>query len=323
VVHLKALSWISPCYPPTYLGAHNLRALREILDIASRTRVRLQLSHFLFAGRRSWRSAAAAIDLLDRARRSGMDVMIDAFPYTCGNTTINAVMPSWFLALGQERYRSPWVRTRLRAEVELGFRLVGFRYGDFRLMRCDIDGFQQYEGQSLVQIARQRGRSPFDTMLELSELSRGAALMLCQGYSGLPGQEDVVDTVLSHEACLFETDAVIRSSGHPNPAATGTFPRILGRHVRRKQLFSLPSAVRRMTAASADRFGLTDRGRLQPGLAADIVVFDPERVDDRPGSDTRPAGPPRGISQVFINGAHLVADGHFVEGVRAGRVLRV
>ena len=141
--------------------------------------------------------------------------------------------------------------------------------------------------------------------------------------SGLPGQEDVVDTVLSHEACLFETDAVIRSSGHPNPAATGTFPRILGRHVRRKQLFSLPSAVRRMTAASADRFGLTDRGRLQPGLAADIVVFDPERVDDRPGSDTRPAGPPRGISQVFINGAHLVADGHFVEGVRAGRVLRV
>ncbi len=321
-VHLKALSWISPCYPATHLGAHNVRALREVLDIAARTRVRLQLSHFIFVGRRSWRTAPRCIDLLDRARRAGVDVMIDAFPYTCGNTTVNAVLPYWFLALGKERYRDRWVRARLRLELELGARLVGFQFGDFRLMFAAIDGWQQYEGSSLPEIARQRGCSVFDTLLDLSELSNGAALVLMQSYSGLPGREEVLDTVLSHPACLFETDAVIRSSGHPNPAATGSFPRILGRQVRRQGLFSLPSAVRRMSAASAQRFGLVDRGRLAEGLAADIVVFDPERIDDRPGGVARPAGKPCGIGQVFINGARVLADGHFVDGVRAGRVLR-
>lgn len=115
-VHLKAYSSISPCYPLTTREAHNVRALREMLDVARRTGVRLQLSHFIFVGRRSWRSAERCLEMVDSARREGLDIMIDAFPYTCGNTTIHAPFPYWFLAAIPGAYRSRLARARLRVE---------------------------------------------------------------------------------------------------------------------------------------------------------------------------------------------------------------
>jgi N-acyl-D-aspartate/D-glutamate deacylase len=108
----------------------------------------------------------------------------------------------------------------------------------------------------------------------------------------------------------------------PNPAATGTFPRILGRFVRDKQLFSLEEAIRRMTHASAARFGLQDVGCLAPGKAADLVLFDPRTIADNPGGNRQAAGRPEGIRRVLLNGQTVVNDGMYVESVRAGRVLK-
>jgi N-acyl-D-amino-acid deacylase len=321
-VHLKALSSISPTYPMTYLKPHNLRALREMLDIARHTGIRLQLSHFIFVGRRSWSTAGRALEMVEEAQRQGVDVMIDAFPYTCGNTTVNAPLPYWFLALGPRGYRSAWARARLRVELELGFRLVGFVYQDFQVMDAGIEGEEEIDGLTIAEIARRRNRSPFDVFLDLSERSRGETLMLFHSYSGAPGREQALETVLASELCLFETDALVKSRGYPNPAALGTFPRILGEFVRDRKLLRLEDAVRRMTSASAERFGLTDRGVLARGKIADVVVFDPERIADTPPVDSQPAGKPRGIHHVFANGRPVVIDSHCIEGVRAGRVLR-
>ncbi len=160
-------------------------------------------------------------------------------------------------------------------------------------------------------------------MLTLAEKSRGAALMLYHTYSGEPGFEAPLEKVLSRDDCLFETDAAIKANGLPNPSATGTFPRILGRFVRDRKLFTLEEAVRRMTHASAERFGLEDIGSLAPGKAADLVLFDPREITDNPGHDRQPAGRPEGIRQVFINGQTVVKDGVYVQGVRPGRVLKV
>ena len=124
-VHLKALSRLSPCYPLLMPRAHNVQALAEMLDIARRTGVKLQLSHFIFVGRRSWPTAETSLHMVADARRDGLDVMVDAFPFTCGNTTILAPIPYWFLADLPAAYRRPAARLRLRAELA-----AGFRHGD-------------------------------------------------------------------------------------------------------------------------------------------------------------------------------------------------
>jgi N-acyl-D-amino-acid deacylase len=321
-VHLKALSAISPTYPVTYLKPHNLRALREMLDVARETGVRLQISHFIFVGRRSWGTAARALEMVEQARREGVDVMIDAFPYTCGNTTINAPLPYWFLAMGPRGYRSRWARARLRLELETGFRLVGFVYDDFQVMDAAIPGGEDLDGLSIAEIARRRGARPFDTLLEMSEQSRGETLMLFHSYSGAPGREEALEAVLADRHCLIETDALVRRRGHPNPAAAGTFPRMLGEFARERRLVPIEDAVRRMTLASAERFGIRDRGVLVKGMAADLVIFDPETIADAPAQPGRPVGRPTGIQHVFLNGRQVVRDSAYVEGSRAGRVLR-
>ena len=321
-VHMKALSKVSPTYPLTYLKPHNVRALREMLGIARVTGCRLQLSHFIFVGRKSWPTADRCLRMVDDARREGCDVMIDAFPYTCGNTTINAVLPYWFLALQEAGYASRWARWRLRAELEAGFRLVGFMYDDFQIMDASVEGWEDLNGLRVSEIARRWKMTPFDTLLTISEKSAGATLMLFHTYSGEPGNEGPLEAVLAHESCLFETDVILRKRGYPNPAGLGTFPRVLGVYARDKKLMGMEDAISRMTSQSATRFGLTDRGVIEPGKAADIVVFDPERISDTPPVGPEPAGRPEGIRHVFINGAHAVKEGTYIDGVQEGRVLR-
>ncbi len=321
-VHLKALSRISPCYPSTSFGAHNVRALREMLDVAEKSGARLQLSHFIFVGRRSWSTVDRCMGLVDDAIKNGVDVMIDAFPYTCGNTTIHAPLPYWFLASIPEAYHRFGARARLKIELTLGFRLAGFMYKDFQVMDVGVPGWEELNGLCMIEIAKKWKTSPFDAMLTIAERSRGSALMLFHTYSGEPGNETALEKVVSNEICLFETDAAIKTSGYPNPAGLGAFPKILGDFVRKRKMFSLEEAIRRMTSASARRFGITSTGLVQPGKVADIVLFDPETISDTPPEGLRPAGKPVGIREVFINGQHVVRDGTYIRGIRAGRVLR-
>jgi len=322
-VHNKALSWLSPCYPATTLRAHNVLALEESLDLARKTGAQLQISHLIFAGRRSWRTAERCLDLVERARGDGVDVMVDAYPYTCGNTTIDALLPYWFLAKLPGAYHSPWARRVLRAELAVGFALVGLGYDDVQIMDVAVPGWEWCNGQRLPEIARRWRCSKFEAMLRISEKSRGAALVLYHSFSGESGAEGPLETVLSAPWCLFESDAVHRRRGYPNPAALGTFPRILGEYSRRRGLFSLEDAVHRMTGASADRFGLRGRGRIGVGQAADLVVFHAARVDDAVSLGTEAEGSPRGIEHVFVNGTEVVRNGCYLDGERVGRVLRV
>jgi N-acyl-D-amino-acid deacylase len=321
-VHLKALSILSPTYPLTTPESHNLLALKELLAVARATGITLQLSHFIFVGRRSFQTAGTAIRMVEVARHDGVDVQFDAFPYTCGNTTISVVLPHWFLKKGPQAYRNPLLKLRLRLELEAGFRLVGFMYRDFQVMDAALEGHDDLNGLRITEIAQRWGMSPFDTLLRLCELTGGGTLMLFHTYSGEPGREEALEAVLSHEACLFETDVIIKGRGYPNPAALGAFPRICGPLVRDRKLFTLEQAVHRSTCASAKRFGLKDRGVVRRGAVADLVVFDPLTVSDAPGSGSLPPGKPAGIRQVLMNGRHVVKDGAMVPGQRSGRVLR-
>lgn len=321
-IHLKALSKLSPCYPLTSLSAHNVRALKEAIALAEETGMRLQLSHFIFVGRNSWKTADECLELVEAARARGLDVMIDAFPYTCGNTTILAPFPFWFLEKMPGAFSSPLLRARLRLELSIGFKLVGFGYEDFQVMDVALEEYEDINGLRLPAVARQWGCSPFEAMMRLAEKSTGATLMLFHTYSGDPDNEAALEQVLAKDYCLFETDALVKASGFPNPAGVGTFPRILGTYVRDKKLFSLENAIHRMTGASAERFGLEDTGTLQKGKAADIVCFDPGAVAYNYDDPNQPAEKPEGIVHVFMNGQQVVQDGAYVSDIKAGRVLR-
>ncbi len=321
-MHMKAFSRISPCYPLTTFSAHNVLALKEAISLAEQTGVKLQLSHFIFVGRNSWSTADECLRLVEDARKRGVDIMIDAYPFTSGNTTILAPVPFWFLAKIPQAYHSPFLRTRLKLELAVGFKLVGFGYEDFQIMDVAIEGYEDLNGMRIPEVARQWKCSPFQAMLRLAEESGGATLMLFHAYSGEPGNEAVLEKVLSRDYCLFETDALVKAAGFPNPAGAGTFPRILGTYVREKNLFSLENAVHRMTGASAEHFGIKDTGTLEKGKAADIVCFDTDTVGYGYDDPARPAERPEGVAHVFLNGKPIVKQGTYVGDLKAGRVIR-
>ncbi|MBN1662118.1 MAG: amidohydrolase family protein [Deltaproteobacteria bacterium] len=322
-VHLKAQSVVSPCYVNEPSDTpHNERALTEMLDVARRTGCRLQLSHFIFVGRSTWGTADRCIQLVEEARQEGVDVMIDAFPVTCGNTTILAPFPYWFLSEYPAAFENEEMQRRLEPELDFGFAFVGFTYSDFQVMDAAVPGWEDLNGLRITDIAQKWQCTPFAAMFKLAAASLGATLMLFHAYSGEPGNEEVLEKVLSCDYCLFETDAAIKSTGYPNPAALGAFPRVLGEFVRNRKLFSLENAVKRMTSESAKRFGLKDIGLIKPGMAADVVVFNPETILDTPFLDMQAAVKPAGIEHVFINGRHAVINGDYVKGIQAGRVLR-
>lgn len=314
-VHAKAYSSLSGTYPMIPFGrAHNLKAIDDMLGLARRTGVRLQFSHLIFVGSRTWKTVDEAVALFDRAIDEGVDVCFDMFPYGCGATLLNTLLPEWFMAGMPAALHSSWARARLRVEAEVGFRLVGFGYPQMQITNASCPEYEVFNGRFLPEIAETVGKSNFDTMLDILDKSAAQARVLFHDYYN----DEIIDRLMRHPAAIFASDSWPEPGGHQNPAAFGTFPRFL-RNARERGNISLEDAVHKMTGAAATRFRLQERGRLEKGYAADVAVFDWDRVGDRE-SDSGDAAP-SGIQQVFVNGQRILDRGsiHALRG--AGEVL--
>jgi N-acyl-D-aspartate/D-glutamate deacylase len=193
---------------------------------------------------------------------------------------------------------------------------LGMRWEDTQLLWVPDRAHAHYEGQTIAAIARDRGQDPTETYLDLVGELGSQARIMNWNYSGRDAEEASLRKVLGHRACCFETDTILTGNGVDNPASYGTFPRLLGRYVRELRLFTLAEAVRRMTAFNAERMNLADRGRIATGLAADLVVFDADGVEDHWDQS------PTGIDTVVLNGRVVVSGGRFDRASRAGVVLR-
>lgn len=321
-VHGRAYVWISPFYTPMFLGPpHNVRSVNELLALAKQSRARIQLSHQIFIGRRTWFTQKWVLRNIERALDEGVDVGFDAFPYTFGNTTINAILPAWALDNFAKRIRDPAILKRLRREFTMFRLFLGLEFSDIRVLAGHAPELVQFEGQHLGEVAKRLGISDFDAYIHVARESDGKARVLIGTYSGDGEREEPLRAVLSHRLCAFETDAILTRRGRQNPASFGTFPRVLGHYCRDLGLFSLEEAVRKMTSMPAERVGLQGVGRIAPGYRADFVLFDPATVAD----NTPPEGPPAapsGIAKVLIAGEVVAEDGALVPGERRGRVLR-
>jgi N-acyl-D-amino-acid deacylase len=320
--HGRAFTWVSSFYQPMIVGtAHNIRSVRELLGLARQAGVRLQLSHQIFVGRRTWRTHRTVLRDIERAADDGVDVAFDAFPYTCGNTTVNAIFPEWFLDGFAENVEDPGALRSLKREIDLLRFALGLGYRDITLLWGRAPELAELEGLDFDTIAHRLGLPAFDAYLHVARVSRGRARILLSTYSGDGRREAPLQAALSHPLCAFMTDTILTRRGKHNPASFGTFPRILGRYSRDLGLFTLEEAVRRMTSFSAERTGLDGVGRVAEGHRADLVLFHPATVADNTTPE-RADAPPSGIQVVMIGGQVVARDGQLVRNGRHGVVLR-
>jgi N-acyl-D-aspartate/D-glutamate deacylase len=320
--HVRAYSWISPFFSLNPLGwrAHNLRAVDEILGVGRDAGARLQISHLIFVGRATWRTQREAIVAIERARDAGLDVAFDTFPYTAGNTTIRVVYPPWAQHGLPQNLDSALVRARLRAEFRVLRRLIGIDLCDIQLLHAVEPTLTHLEGRRFDEIGALLGCDPIDAYFHVTRASGAKARVMLFQYSGSADDEHALRDTLAHPLNAIETDTILTSSGHHNPASFGTFPRFLGHYARELGLVSLATAIHKATGLPAERARLADRGFVREGQAADLVIFDPAAISG-PADFETPDARPRGITHVFINGTAVV-DGGRVTGARRGTLLR-
>ncbi|WP_406045005.1 amidohydrolase family protein [Micromonospora sp. NBC_00898] len=297
-------------------------ALEEAIEIAAAAGSALQVSHHKTGGRRAWGATVRTLARLDRARADGLDVTCDVYPYTAGSTALLAMLPPWVIADGVSAMLAavadPAVRDRIRADLVAGVpgweNTVG--NGGWDLIRvASAPNNPDAQGHTIADLAAASGADPVDYACDLLAAEGGDVTILSHSM-----HEDDVRRVLASPLTMLCSDGVPKG-GRPHPRWAGSFTRVLGHYVRDVGLLPLADAVHKMTAMPARRFGLRDRGLLADGYAADLVVFDPQRVADGATYDD-PLAPPRGVRCVVVGG-RVVVDGDEVTDARAGRVLAV
>ncbi len=302
-----------------------LEAVREAIDVGRRAGVKVQVSHLKAAGQGNWPKQGESLDLIESARREGLDVRADAYPYTAYSTNLDTLVPAWGREGGAPRLLArladPGTRARIRAEVSA---TVASDIGGWDLIvvaQVRTPKNQAVVGMSAAQIAEEWKMEPVDAVLRLLAEEEAAV-----SYVGHAMSPENVELVLKSPLVMVGSDGrSLAPTGkaaatRPHPRSYGTCARVLAYYCRERRLFDLPTAVRKMTSLPADRIGLADRGRVARGKMADLVVFDAAGVKDE-ATFADPHRYPAGIRHVFVNGT-LVVDAGAHTGARPGRVLR-
>jgi N-acyl-D-amino-acid deacylase len=302
-------------------------SIAEAIRIGEEAGVGVQVAHVKVTGRENWSRIDRVLALLDRARARGVDVTGDVYPYHAGSTKMDNLLPAWAHDGGTtrllERLADRATRQRMIDEcLVAGERwrtqsLGAIGFDEVRVATC---AQSDLEGLSLAELGAKRGRPPAEAMLELLLEERATVSMVA--FSQSP---DNVAKVLAHPAIMVGSDSLGLTSGpgphpgKPHPRMYGTFPRVLGRYAREEKLFSLETAVQKMTGMAATRMGFLDRGLVRPSQAADLTIFDPATVRDEATFED-PHRHPTGIPYVIINGAVVVDRGTFA-AAGSGRIL--
>jgi dihydroorotase/N-acyl-D-amino-acid deacylase len=305
-------------------GLGLIDGVAEAIQIGERAKIPVVLTHHKAIGTQMWGSSVRTLAMVDSARRRGIDVMIDQYPYTASSTGIAVLIPPWALAGGDSAFARRVNDRMLRDSIERGIvelLLTDRGGGDLRRVQFGRVSWEPaLEGKTLYDWALQRGIEPTPPKaapLVIEAQLKGGASMVYHVID-----EGDVQRIMQHPMTMIASDGRLTRPGEgvPHPRAYGTFPRVLGVYVREKKALALEAAIKKMTSMPADRLGLRSRGRLQDGAAADVVVFDPETVSDR-GTFESPHQYPVGIQHVIVNGTAVVDYGAMTPA-RPGRVLR-
>ena len=300
-----------------------LSAVEEALHVGRMARVPVQVSHLKAQGRRNYWKAEVALEMIEAARRDGLDVHFDRYPYVAYATGLSNLFPAWSRAGGTEAFlrrlddpdTSGRIETFARAKVDL--------LGDWDAVQVTStsEATAWARGRKLGELAAERGEEPYALAVELMRRNGGSVGMIGFGMS-----EENTARILAHPLAMVCSDGGAYApygplgSGSPHPRGYGTFPRLLGRYVRDTGALTLEAAIHKITGMPATKLKLADRGRVRVGGKADLVAFDPDTVADGATFET-PHTYPRGIDHVMVNGALTIRAGEQT-GVLAGRSIR-
>jgi N-acyl-D-amino-acid deacylase len=266
--------------------------------------------------------APELLSMIDAARAEGIDVTMDTYPYLAGMTALHTYAPGWVQDGGPDaaiaRFRDPQLRERVRVELEDtgsdGLHGWPVDWSLIAIAGVQRDEHRRFVGKTVAEAAVEEGKRPIDVFCELcadDELGVSTVTHV--------GNEENVRAIMAHPAHMAGSDGILVGE-QPHPRGWGTFPRYLAVYVRELGILSLEDAIRKFTSLAAQRLGLPDRGLLRPGMAADLVCFDPETVRDTATYED-PKRYPEGIPYVAVNGRLVVDDGRHT-GDLPGRALR-
>ncbi|MBA3442553.1 MAG: amidohydrolase family protein, partial [Pyrinomonadaceae bacterium] len=265
----------------------------EAIRIGEEARLPVQISHIKLGSQVVWGRSAEVVALIDRARRRGVDVTADCYPYTAWSSGIKVLVPSG--------------RHDDSTHVAKGLADVG---GAANVTITSFKKHPEYEFKTLATLAQNQGVTPVEMYMQI--VKDGGAGVVCHAMK----DEDI--------RTFYQTPWVMVSSdggiGMRHPRGAGSFPRVLGRVVRERSWLKLEEAIRKMTGLPAERLGLKDRGFLRAGMKADLVIFDPARVVDR-STFAEPGLTSEHINLVFVNGVEVWRDGQ-TTGHKPGMILR-
>lgn len=299
------------------------QAIEEALTIGRQAGIPVEISHFKLSGQQNWGRSKITVPMIEAARREGIEVTIDQYPYTASSTSISTLIPDEILADGQDSIRARLQRPEIKKQV-IAHILARLKKRKLKHLSYAVVAYYApdttYNGKSIEAINLLKGRkhrAKEEALTVIDLMMNGGASAVFHGM----GDEDV-KRILQYPFNMFASDATIRvlGRGMPHPRGYGTNARVLSKYVREEKVISLEEAIRRMTSLPAQKFQLKDRGILKEGMAADIVVFDADRVKDL-STFADPHHYSTGFLFVLVNGK-LTVDQGVHTGVRSGRALK-
>ncbi|MFM7645220.1 MAG: N-acyl-D-amino-acid deacylase family protein [Sphingomonadales bacterium] len=298
------------------------QAIEEALTIGKEAGLPVEISHFKLSGQQNWGRSKQTLALVEQARKQGLEVAIDQYPYTASSTSISTLIPDEILADGQDsikaRLARPEVRKQVIHAIQERLKKRGLKHISYAVIAL-FPKDSTYNGKSIEEINLLKGNKHTvanEAAIVMDIVSRGGASAVFHGM----GEEDV-KRIMQYPFNMIASDASIRvlNTGVPHPRGYGTNARVLAKYVREEKVIPLEEAIRRMTSLPAQQFRIESRGLLLPGYFADIVIFDENKVQDLSTFD-KPHAYTIGFEYVLVNGQLTVNNGVHT-GVRAGRAL--
>jgi N-acyl-D-amino-acid deacylase len=301
-------------------------SLHEAMEFAEQVRVHVQIVHMKLSGTDNWGGAVKAMDILADARKSGVPIDCDIYPYTAASNPLKNLFPPWLQEGGVDamiaRLGDANMRDRLREAIDAeGLNNFG-RIPNWDAIRISISpDMPQFAGRTIADLAAERNIDGLDMALDYIVEDHGQTRVLVGSIS----EEDVQDFVRSEDVMIGSDGNSVApygttGQGKPHPRFYGTFAKVLGQYSRDEELLPLHKALWKMTGASARALGLTNRGLLREGYAADITIFDPVTIAQQATYED-PHQFAAGIDQVIVNGTTVLRDGEHT-GALTGRSLR-
>lgn len=298
-------------------------AVEEAIAIGRWANIPVQISHFKIGGKANWGRSAETLSQVVQARKEGLDVTIDQYPYTASSTNLGVRLPNWAMAGTQDsvnaRLQNPVLRKKIKAAMLQEIHRYKFKDYSFAYV-AGFPADSNYNGKSISEINIMLGRKrnakeEAETIMDM--IMKGGAQMVYHTMNEID-----VKRIMAYPFNMVGADAgvPIPGKGMPHPRAYGTNARVLGKYVREEKVISLEEAIRRMTSLAAQKFQLKNRGLLKEGMAADIVVFDERTIQDK-ADFKNPHQYSEGMKYIFVNGVEEVHNG-MITGSRSGQALR-